>query len=440
MTIRRGFTLDFRASADRPEKPENASSATPGRDTTADGEKPLTVSQLTRRIKSLLEGQFPAISVEGEIGSLSRPPSGHLYLTLKDGNAALDAVLWKSAAGRLSFTPREGDRIIARGELSVYEPRGRYQMTISSLRRAGEGDQLAALRELVAKLREEGLFDPARKRPLPPMPALIGMVTSASGAAVRDIIKVARKRWPGVRLILSPCLVQGKDAPQTIMRALANLESMGNCDLIILGRGGGSLEDLAAFNNEALARAVSACTVPVISAVGHEVDVSLCDLVADARAATPSEAAEMAVPDVNVYRERLERLRRQLTRALTGPLQQARLRLRALAQSAVLRKPENLLRTRRQRLDELAGELEDGGRRFLQEKRRRLELAAARLHGCSPLGTLARGYSVTRSLSADMDTPGELIRTAEQVHEGELLRTDLQAGYVVSRVERTGGV
>ncbi len=487
MTVRRGFTLDFRSPD--PDDALRASDATsPGGagNAAASGgrrggqEKPLSVGQLTRRIKSLLEGQFPVVSVEGEIAALSRPPSGHLYLTLKDADASLEAVVWRSAAGRLAFTPREGDKVVARGEITVYEPRGRYQMTIQSLRPAGEGDQLAALRELVAKLRAEGLFDPERKRPLPALPGRIVLVTSPGGAAVRDMIKVARKRWPGVELIVSPCLVQGREAPASIVRALAAAQRTESA-LIILGRGGGSAEDLAAFNDESVARAVAASALPVISAVGHEVDVSVCDLVADARAATPSEAAEMAVPDREALRARVRRLQGQMARALTGPLRQARLRLAAVARSPVLRRPLDLIRARRQMLDEQAGALTAAGERLLERKKRALELTAAKLHARSPLAVLARGYSVTRALAepaavpaaqpedrgeiefhdvalsegrsgsetaetfvkdADLasgpDRPGGLIRSARGLRPGQLLRTDLQEGYVIARVERTG--
>lgn len=491
MTVRRGFTLDFRSpdsgDASRRAGTDSAPGASGAFDPSGTGagrkrseEKPLSVGQLTRRIKSLLEGQFPAVTVEGEIGTLSRPPSGHLYLTLKDNDAALDAVVWRSAVGRLGFTPREGDKVVARGELTVYEPRGRYQMTIQSLRPAGEGDQLAALRELVARLRAEGLFEAARKRELPAMPGRIALVTSPGGAAVRDIIKVAHKRWPGVELIVCPCLVQGRDAPASIVRALAAAQATES-SLVILGRGGGSAEDLAAFNDEAVARAVASCVLPVISAVGHEVDVSICDLVADARAATPSEAAEMAVPDVETLRARVRRLQGQMARALSGPLRQARLRLASVARSPALRRPLDLIRTRRQSLDELAGSLTAAGERLLERKKRALELVAAKLHSRSPLGVLGRGYSVTRTLAtpapdsvaraedgaavvandaahfaycanaqesdvscrdtrsdSSQDCPGGLVRDARSLRAGDLLRTDLQVGYVIARVERTG--
>lgn len=411
MNPRRGFTLDFRAAP----PPEGAEDA-------------LTVSQLTRRIKTLLEGQFARVRVEGEIGSISRAASGHIYLSLKDGGATLDAVIWRGSAGRLRFTPQEGDKVVAEGEITVYEPRGRYQMVISALEQAGAGDLRAEFEKLVARLREEGIFDPAHKRPLPPLPRRIGIVTSPTGAAIRDIIKVARKRWPGVELIVSPCLVQGAQAPRSIVAALEAVCAHGACELVIIGRGGGSIEDLQAFNTEEVARAVYACPLPVVSAVGHEVDVSLCDLAADARAATPSEAAEMCVPDLARLRVLLARLGRNLALALEGRLREARLRLRALQNSRVMRRPQELLYARRQRLDELMSALQRGMDSRLRGKQDRMAHAAARLEGLSPLAVLARGYGVVRRMS------GEVVREAAAINVGEELRLTLARGELRAQV------
>ncbi len=396
-------------------------------DTEDADETPLTVTQLTRQIKSTLES-LPRVLLEGEIGSLTRARSGHLYLTLKDGNAVIDVVMWRSAATRLRFEPAEGEKVLVRGELSVYEPRGRYQLIASSMRPVGAGDLQAKFERLVEQLRAEGLFEPTHKKALPPMPRTVGVVTSATGAAVRDIVKVLKKRAPGVRVVVSPCVVQGKEAIPQIVAALERIDRWGECDVLIVGRGGGSLEDLWAFNEELVARAVFNCRTPVVSAVGHEVDLSVCDLVADLRAATPSEAAEIVAPDLRAVRHHIVRLERTLSQALRGRIREAKLRLRSLLRAAVLRKPLDLLRRRQQQMDETLANLTEAVHDGLDGRRQSLHLAAARLEALSPLGVLARGYSVTLTES------NEVIHEVEQAPVGSILRTRLQRGAIRSRV------
>ncbi len=389
----------------------------------------LSVAAITRRIRTLLEGSFPRVAVEGEIGQVTRARSGHLYLTLKDETAVLDVVCWRSTASRLAVSPTEGMRVVARGEVTVYEPRGRYQLVATSLRPAGEGALRARFEALVARLRGEGLFDPEQKKPLPALPGTVGIVTSPTGAAVRDIIRILRRRFPPVRIVLSPTVVQGSGAAEAVAAAMARLDRWGGAAVMIVGRGGGSLEDLWAFNEEAVARAIFAARTPVVSAVGHEVDVTVADLVADLRAATPSEAAEAVVPDRSAIASGLAGLGRRLAHALRGRVREGRSRLRALARTAVLRRPETLLRTREQRLDEVSAALAGGWRETLRSKRTRLDLAATRLAGLSPTAVLARGYSIT----LDAET-GALVRDAADAAAGMALETRLARGRLRSTV------
>ena len=390
----------------------------------AEGER-LTVTTLTRQIKSLLEGKIGRVTVEGEIGSLTRARSGHLYITLKDEHAVLDVVMWRSAASRLKTLPTEGEKVVVRGEITVYEPRGSYQMVAGSIQPLGQGELQARYEALVAKLREEGLFDPDRKKLLPGLPATVGVVTSATGAAVRDIIKVLQRRMPGVRIVLSPCRVQGEGAVGDIVKALSALDRWGECDVIILGRGGGSLEDLWAFNEEPVARAVAACRTPLVSAVGHETDVSISDFVADLRAATPSEAAETVVPDMRDFARQVRRLWQGLSHALTGRIRVARVRARALAKSSALSRPLDMVRQRQQQLDDVLSDLCRSVTGVVEDRQKDLALISAQLESLSPLAVLARGYSVTSNdkgrilLSASSVTPGQ--RIVSRLAEGALI-------------------
>lgn len=401
-------------------------------------EVPLTVHQLTRRIRSLLEGEVGRVTVEGEIGALTRAASGHLYLTLKDGHAVLDVVMWRSAAQTLRTVPAEGTRVLVRGEVTVYEPRGRYQLVAQSIRPAGKGDLQAQFEARVARLREEGLFDPAHKKPLPPMPQTIGIVTSPTGAAIRDLLKILRKRMPGARIVLSPCVVQGTNAAEDVTRALRAIDAWGGCEVLIVGRGGGSAEDLAVFNDEAVARAVFACQTPVVSAVGHESDMSLTDLVADVRAATPSEAAEIVAPDMTVVQRRIHAVHRALAQALTHRVRDGQARWRMVSRSPAIRNPIRMVHLRRQRLDDTIS----GLRRALVARIRRTDaqvaLLAARLEGLSPLGVLARGYSVTRTRE------GTVLRDADGVGVGMEIESILAGARIHSTIttitkEQAGG-
>ncbi len=386
----------------------------------------LSVTAVTRRIKSLLENELGRITVEGEIGSFTRAASGHLYITLKDTGATLDAVMWRSAAGRLAFSPQEGDKVVARGTLSVYEPRGRYQLVIETMQPVGQGSLQQQFEEMVERLRAEGLFNPEHKKDLPEYPRVIGVATSPTGAAIRDILKVLKKRSPGLLVIVSPCIVQGPEAPAQIISAVQKLERWGGCDIIIVGRGGGSQEDLAAFNDEGVVRTVFHLKTPVVSAVGHEVDISLCDLVADVRAATPTEAAEIVSPDMKHLRERAVHLRKGLTQALCMRLAEDENRIKSLMQSPVLKNPMTMIEERVQRTDDLLERFQDAVTAAVTDREHALQLMATRLEGLSPLGILARGFSVTRTENRNV------IKSVHEIKDGTVLRTRLADGEIIS--------
>src|SRR5882762_631368 len=319
----------------------------------------LSVSALTRLIKETLGQAFPAVWVKGELSGFKRSDRGHLYFSLKEGTTALiDCVMWSRTAARLGFEPRDGTEVEAFGAITVYEPRGRYQLVAEELRPGGLGALLLALEELKRRLQAEGLFDPAHKRPLPRYPMRIGLVTSPVGAAVRDLIKVLRSRWPGIGIVLAPVRVQGEGAAGEIAEAIERFNRYMKVDLLIVGRGGGSLEDLWAFNEEAVVRAVAGSRVPVISAVGHEVDWSLADLAADVRAATPSNAAEIAVRDHVEIRHRIEALEARAARALQLGLESRRRRLRELIEKYGFRRQRDALGYWQQRVDDLLERLE----------------------------------------------------------------------------------
>ncbi len=339
----------------------------------------LSVSALTRLIKETLGGAFPAVWVKGELSGFKRSDRGHLYFSLKEGTSALlDCVVWKGTAGRLSFEPRDGTEVEAFGAITVYEPRGRYQLVVEELRPGGLGALLLALEELKRRLAAEGLFDPARKRPLPRFPARIGLVTSAAGAAVRDLVKVLRARWPGIGIVLAPVRVQGEGAAAEIAAAIDRFNRYGAVDLLIVGRGGGSLEDLWAFNEEPVVRAIAGSRLPVVSAVGHEVDWTLADLAADVRAATPSNAAELAVRDRAEVAHRLATLDARAERALRMGVADRRRRLRGLVEKYGFRRQRDALGHWQQRVDGLLERLQVRLRDALGAARRRLDSVQSR--------------------------------------------------------------
>jgi len=392
----------------------------------------LTVSQLTAQIKGTLEADFPGVWVAGEISNFSRPSSGHCYFTLKDDQAQIRAVMWRATAGKLKFDVHDGLEVVCYGALDVYAPRGSYQLVVSKLEPRGIGALELALRKLKEKLQAEGLFDPRRKRPLPKFPRRVAFVTSPTGAAVRDFLEVVRRRWRGADILVIPTRVQGDGAAAEIAAAVERANQLPLAiDVLIVGRGGGSLEDLWCFNEEVVLRAVAASRIPTVSAVGHEIDVTLCDFVADVRALTPSEAAELVVPQFEAVGQLLEEYRRRMHASLVNRVTVARRRLTQLAERRLFRRPHDLWRDRSQRLDELWLRAGRAAKNRLQRERARVQAVAGKLHSLSPLDVLARGYSVTVR-----DDDGRLVTEAAQVTPGDRLKTRVAQAEILSRVER----
>jgi exodeoxyribonuclease VII large subunit len=436
--------------------------------------KAFTPSQLNALARDLLEDAFPLIWVEGELGNLSRPSSGHLYFTLKDERAQVRCALFKPKSQWLKFTPREGLRVLARGRLTLYEARGDYQLILDTMEDAGEGALRRAYEQLKAKLQAEGLFDQGRKRPLPAHVRRLGILTSPSGAAVRDVLSVLRRRFPLVEVDVLPVPVQGETAAAQIVRMLQSAGRSGRYDALLIARGGGSLEDLWAFNDETLARAIAASPVPVVSAVGHEVDVSLADFAADLRAPTPSVAAELLVPDradlaaqLRAQARRLRAVHDRLMRHAAQRSDRAALRLQALRPQARLdglrhrqqealrrlqaawartdlqhraqlrhaaavlqaTRPQRRLSLLRDRLQSLASRPQTATARMLQRHALHLHGLARSLEAVSPLATVARGYAI---LQRD---DGRIVRSVNDVQTGERLDARLQDGVLRVVVE-----
>lgn len=391
--------------------------------------EPLSISELTRQVKGLIEGSLPFVLVQGELSNVVRAGSGHLYLTLKDESAQLRAVMWRTAAARLRFEPGDGLHVVAAGAMEVYAARGTYQLVIEELVPIGIGPLELAFRQLHDQLALEGLFTPERKRPLPRFPRRIALVTSPTGAAVRDMLQVLSRRWPGCDVIVVPVPVQGADAAPKIATALRSVHRIAGVDVVITGRGGGSLEDLWAFNEEAVARAIFDCQVPVVSAVGHEIDVTIADLVADRRALTPSEAAEVVVPDAAEIRLGLDRFAGRLATALNGRASRVRMTLDGLAANRWFSKPLEPIRDRQRRLDDLDASIRRSVSRIACDSRAKLAAVTAGLDALNPLAVLARGYSITFR-----EGDNRPLKSLESLSPGERLRTRLAAGEVISEV------
>jgi len=391
---------------------------------------PLSVAQLNAWIKNAIEQTVPTFWLAGEIGNLNQSASGHVYLTIKDAASQVSAVLWRSTFERIGMDLREGMAVLVQGRIEVYGPRGTYQVIITRMEQQGLGALQAAFRRLHAKLEKEGLFAPERKKSLPTYPTRIGFVTSPSGAAIHDFTQVLKRRWPGASVLIIPSRVQGEGAAQEIaegIRVAALLKPA--LDVLVVGRGGGSLEDLWCFNEEVVVRAVAACPLPTVSAVGHEIDVTLCDLAADVRALTPSEAAERIVPSRDDVFETLTGVQRRLDTLLLNRLTQAEMRLQSVASRPILQSPERLLETPTQRLDDLHESLDGVIDELMQSRTEQLERVSQVLDAISPLKTLARGYSVTLDAQSD-----KVIMSTEHVKPGQLVRTKLSDGEFLSKV------
>ena len=384
-----------------------------------------TVSQITSYIKDLFEIDFVLqdLCIEGEVSNFTRSAAGHAYFTLKDQSASIRCVMWRSSAARQGYLPSNGEAVVAHGRVSVYEVQGAYQLYVDALQPAGLGALYLQFEALKKRLEAEGLFAPERKRPLPPFPRCLGVVTSPTGAAIRDILHVLGRRYPLVEVILSPTLVQGDKAPLQIVAAIEALNEHTDAEAIIVARGGGSLEELWAFNDEGVARAIYSSRLPVISGVGHETDFTIADFVADVRAPTPSAAAEIAVPDQGELRGTLH-LRRSRLVALMGR-QISERRGAVESQGRVLSRlsPQAKIASHRQRIDELTRAASASLAHQLALQRERLRGRLLRLQSLSPFATLDRGYSITRQLRT-----GEIVKSVAQVATGDRIETQVSDG------------
>lgn len=392
----------------------------------------LRVAELLAAVRVLVADVVGRVWVVGEISNLRRAASGHCYFTLKDDEAQLRAVLFRGDAGRLAFEPADGLEVLAFGEATVYEARGDLQLRVRELEPRGQGALRLAFEQLRARLEAEGLFDEARKRPLPRLPRCIGVVTSVHGAAVRDVIEVTGARWPAAPLLIADARVQGPGAELEIVEGLQLLAARPEVDVILLVRGGGSLEDLWCFNSETIARALSRCPVPVVSGVGHETDFTIADLVADARAPTPSAAAALVVPDRRAVTLQLERDRRRLRGSLLGRIAGERARLEQCAAALHRASPAARLAARRGRLTADAQRLDAALRRRLARDASRFALAAGRLDSLSPLAVLGRGYAIARRAR-----DGRIVRAPADVARGDVLAVRVAGGEIDATVTAT---
>ena len=360
------------------------------------GPKIYSVTEITRQIKFLLEESFPSLVARGEVSNLTLHSSGHVYFTLKDELAQIKCVIWRSQAERMGVALEDGMKILAKGKLSLYEKGGYYQITIAGIQPEGIGELQLAFERLKKKLYAEGLFNEEYKKPIPEFPETVGIITSPTGAAIRDIVSVIRRRMPSVQLILYPVKVQGEGAAEEIAQAIEEFDRFGNADVLIVGRGGGSLEDLWAFNEEIVARAIHRCTIPLISAVGHEVDYTIADFVADVRAATPSAAAELAVPDRSEVVQMLANLRYTITQNIENTIEYYRDRLKQYEERYAFRRPENIIEQFRQQTDELERRMTSQTNYQLKSTQQALGHLAKQLAALNPRNTLKRGYTITR--------------------------------------------
>lgn len=411
------------------EQPRAFGSRTGSSPPLAPAPKIYTVSELTGVIKSALRERFPyPVIVEGELSNWRVSPSGHAYFTLKDEFASLAGVMFRSALKRLAFRPANGQHVQVRGPITIYEPQGQYQIQAEAMVEVGLGALYQAFMALKERLGREGLFAPEHKRPLPPLPRRVGVVTSPSGAAIRDILNVLHRRFANVHIILAPVRVQGSEAPGEIIRAIELFNRHGLVDVMIVGRGGGSLEDLWAFNDEGVARAIFASKIPVISAVGHEIDFTIADFVADLRAPTPSAAAELVVAEQAELTQRIGELSQRLTRRALDVLRAARERLERLAASYALTQPLQRIRTWQQHVDDLTAALVRSTQFVLAARRAAWRLVSEKLDALNPEHVLARGYSLTT------DDRGRLVRDAREVEIDQALNIRLHKGRLRTRV------
>jgi exodeoxyribonuclease VII large subunit len=393
-------------------------------------EKVYSITELTREIKQILEGSFPRIWVEGEISNYVRHSSGHRYFTLKDQSAQLRAVIWRWTGQRLHFEPQDGMKVKALGQVTVYEKSGQYQLVVTAIMPAGIGELELAFQQLKAKLAEEGLFDSDHKIPIPEFPQAIGIITSPTGAAIRDILNITRRRAPWIEIILWPVAVQGEGAAEQIAKAIRGFNEHGLVDLLIIGRGGGSLEDLWAFNEEVVARAVFDSELPVISAVGHEIDFAISDFVADLRAPTPSAAAEIAVPDGEALLSQIRAAEASMASALMQVLEYGRSRVNEIQSRYGLRRPVEIIAQRAQRRDDVAHLLDLNMSHRITEFSEKFKHLDEKLLAVSPTAVMKRGYSYLR------DKKGDPVTSFRKVAVNDKIDVTLYEGGLETRVTR----
>lgn len=390
----------------------------------------LTITQINEYIRSMMDQDalLTGLAVKGEISNYKVYPSGHHYFTLKDEGASLRCVMFRSSAVKMRFKPENGMKVIAMGRIAVYPRDGGYQLYCTAMALDGVGDLHAAFEQLKSKLAAQGLFDPAHKKPLPKYPGVIGIVTSAAGAAIHDMLRILRKRYPLAKVLLLPVRVQGAEAPREIAAAIRYANRRQLADLLIVGRGGGSMEDLWAFNDEIVAHAIYESQIPVISAVGHEPDVTISDYVADLRAATPSNAAELAVPDQDALRQSMDSMLVSMATILQRQLKASRSHLSVLAASPALQSPESYLQQRRKSLSHLQSRLLSLQSQNINRFRNRYISSTAKLDALSPLKVLTRGYSMTQANN------GAIIRSVNQLTPGDQVRITVSDGTALASV------
>ena len=392
-------------------------------------EKYFTVSEITRGIRTSLEHKFSNIGVLGEISNVRKPSSGHVYLTLKDKNSQLQAVVFRNTASRIKFELKDGMEVISFGSITVYEQRGQYQLIINKIEPKGIGALQLAFQQLKEKLEKEGLFDYSHKKTIPFIPQKIGIVTSPTGAAIKDILNIIDRRFANVEILIYPVKVQGEGAAQEIAEAITELNNYSDIDVIITGRGGGSLEDLWAFNEEIVARSIYNSRIPIISAVGHEIDITIADLVADKRALTPSEAGELVVPRKDLLIEKIEKYKARLLQSLTGKLRLSKEKLVRIANSYAMKQPFDRLNRWQQRLDEFAQRLNLNITHALNTEREKLSGIAGKLESLSPLNVLKRGYAITTRLEDNKS-----LRDIIDLSKGDKIKTNLSKGSIISEI------
>lgn len=394
-------------------------------------EKFYTVSEITKEIKTTLETNFPTVWVEGEISNYLFHSSGHRYFSLKDESSQIRCTLWRFRGNYLRFEPADGMKVMVQGNITVYEKSGQYQLDVVDIVSAGLGELEIAFQKLKEKLFNEGLFDEEYKKPIPEYPEVIGLVTSPTGAAIRDMTKIIHSRFPSVKLIVYPVRVQGTKAAEEIAQAIRDFNLYRKIDVMIVGRGGGSLEDLWAFNEEVVARAIYESRIPVISAVGHEIDFTISDFVADLRAPTPSAAAQIVVKDKTNVLEQVEVNIKKLGYCLTSLLEFSQQRLKTYKESYGLRRPYDIITQRFQKKDELFNRLSDSKKNYFENKSNAISLLKEKLKALSPSSVLQRGYSITRKLPEQM-----VIRDSKVLKKDDRIEVRVFRGRIESRVEQ----